>query len=113
MAGNIDLSALRSLKRDIIIDEEAFDRAVSQLQELINDIKALETNVNEMLLVLSTGFDTPAGRKFINSCKLYVIAPIFQQEVVITQVCENLKIAKNGYQSVFDEYRRLLNEMSQ
>lgn len=112
MAENIDLSALYGLNRDIIIDEEAFDRAATAFQELIDDIKALETNINDMLLQLSVGFNTPAGRKFMNAFRLYVIGPVVQQEIVIEQVCENLKIAKNGYQSVFDEYRQLLTDIS-
>lgn len=113
MADMTSVSLLTSIRKDIVIDEEVFDRAARNFEELIDKIKALETNVNEMMIRLTEGYNTPAGKKLINACNAYIIGPIVMQEIVIRQVCDNLKLAKNGYQSVFDEYRRLESFMSE
>ncbi|MBR6045157.1 MAG: hypothetical protein IKP47_05935 [Ruminococcus sp.] len=111
--GAIDsITELYSLKNDIVIDEEVFDRAVREFQALVADIKQLLSDTGDMLATLSLGYDTPAGRKFVAACQDYIIYPITEQYVVIDQICKNLQLCKNGYQSVFDEYRKLVNYMS-
>ena len=105
--GNGMLDVLKDLKKNIVIDEEVFDRNVEKLQELVDDIIKLRDDVNDMLLTLKNGFDTPAGRKFYNLCKDNVIDPLTSQKIVISQIAGNLKAARNGYQRVFEEYREL------
>ncbi len=107
-----DVTALKAIT-NIIIDEEAFDRSVRQLEELVSDIKKLEKDVDDMLADLIRGYNTPSGRKFINACRYYVVVPLAQQDTVITQVMKNLQLAKNGYQSVFEEYRQLVDYMTE
>ena len=46
-----NVTALKAIT-DIIIDEEAFDRSVRQLEELVSDIKKLEKDVDDMLAYL-------------------------------------------------------------
>ncbi len=113
MADISNIEALNNLKKNIVIDDEVFSRNAEQLQELINDVKTLVTNVNDMLLQLSIGYNTPAGRKLLNSCKMHIIVPLVEQELVISQVMKNLEIAKNGYQSVFEEYKQLSDYMAE
>ncbi len=113
MSGIGDITALSNIKKDIIIDEEAFSRSVEQFHELISDIYKLHKDVGDMLTILIRGYDTPAGRKFINACRIFVLEPLIEQEIVIEQVIKNLELAKNGYQSVFEEYRQLIDYMSE
>ena len=107
------MNAIKELKKSIVIDEEVFDRNVVKLQELVDDIIKLRNDVADMLETLKTGFDTPAGRKFLGLCKDQVIQPLNQQRIVIGQISDNLKAAKNGYQSIFEEYRQLAEYASE
>ncbi len=111
--GTNELSALYNLKHDLIIDEEAFDKAINELQELVSDIFVLGNEVEDMLDTLQEGFNTPAGRKFMNACRYYVSAPIQMQKIVISHICSSLTAAKNGYVSVFEEYRQLRNSIAE
>jgi len=113
MNGMADIEYLKNIKKDIVIDEEAFDRAVSQFQELCEDINKLLVDVGDMLTVLVRGYDTPAGKKFINACRIHVLSPILEQEKIINQIAKSLIIAKDGYRSVFEEYRQFVDYMSE
>lgn|GEM_PF-1043608 len=109
---NPELNVMFDLKNDIIIDEEAFDKATEELEGIVEDLRALKTDVYEMLQTLKAGFDTPAGRKFYNACFYHIVSPIVAQMMVIEQIVGNLKTAKNGYQSVFEEYKSLIDSMT-
>ena len=111
--GDISLEVIKVLKKSIVIDEEVFDRNAAKLQELVEDIIKLRDDVIDMLDTLRDGFDTPAGRKFMGLCRDQVIEPLTAQKIVISQISDNLKAAKNGYQSVFEEYRQMSGYMSE
>ncbi|MBR6102524.1 MAG: hypothetical protein IKP95_08860 [Ruminococcus sp.] len=107
-----DLSAMKAindLSTDIVIEEEAFSKAANDFMELCNMIDGLLNDVREMLNTLHTGFDTPAGHKFMSLCEDKLLEPIEQQKIVITHIADNLTRAKTMYQSVFDEYREVTN----
>ena len=110
---NPELNVLFDLKDDIIIDEGAFDKATEELEGIVEDLRALKTDVYEMLQTLKAGFDTPAGTKFYNACFYHIVSPIVAQMMVIEQIVGNLKTAKTGYQSVFEEYKSLIDSMSE
>ncbi len=98
---------------NIIIDEEVFQKAANDFEELSTYVTDLRKEVLDMLNDLKTGFNTPAGRKFYNSCANRLINPLNQQVIVLKHISENLLTAKNMYQSVFDEYREIVNFMKE
>lgn len=95
----------------IMIDDEAFERASKDLQELCDYIATLRKDILEMLEDIRKGLDTPAGRKFYQSCYSGLITPLYQQMVVIQHISDNMKMARNMYQPLFDEYNEIVQIM--
>ena len=95
--------------QNLVIDESAFDDAVRDFNAISQDIEALRNEVNRLLDDLAEGFDTPAGRKFYKSCSSSLLSPLNDQANVVRHVAENLNLAREEYQSVFEEYRALNN----
>ena len=111
--GNFSLArGIADFDTNIIIDEEAFMKAASQFDELSGKIDSLRADIDDMLNQLKTGFDTPAGKKFIASCENSLIPPLEEQKIVVTHIAENLRYAKQTYQTIFDDYRKIVQEMS-
>lgn len=98
---------------DILLDENAFDTAAGEMATLSKDMKALKTDIDNLLKELKTGFDTPAGEKFLKSCEDGLLKALEDQANVIEHVSENLKTARRSYQSVFEEYKNLNRMISQ
>ncbi len=98
--------------KDVILDEEAFSNAAKRLKKLSESVQNFKKDVNKHLSDLEQGFDTPAGKKFIASCKSSLISPLNDQALVIESVADNLLLAKNSYQSVFNEYQALNNQIA-
>ena len=105
-------SAVNQLKQDIVVDEEAFAQASAEFAELAQKINSLADDINQMMTDLRKGFDTPAGRKFCQTCYSSLITPIIEQKIVVEHISENLTTVRQMYQSVFDEYRSVVNEMN-
>ena len=96
----------------ILIDEEALNTAANRFRELTAEVKALQKDIEDMLNDFKTGFDTPAGKKFYNSCANGLLTPINEQVIVIEHIADNLMQAKNIYAPVFDGYRDLVRQLS-
>ncbi|RHQ57359.1 hypothetical protein DWY36_12885 [Firmicutes bacterium AF25-13AC] len=94
-------------KKDIVLDEEAFQTAGNEFKTLSADMESLKAEVDEMLQLIKIGFDTPAGAKFIQSCQTTLIKPLEDQRLVITHISDTLTDAKKQYASVFQEYEQL------
>ena len=92
---------------DILLDESAFQTAISEFSALSTRLQNLKTSIESMLSTLKEGFNTPAGTKFINSCKNNLIKPLDDQKLVIAHISENLTAAKQAYASVFTEYQQV------
>lgn len=97
--------------KDILLDEEKFSTASQQLATLATDIKQLKKDISDLLSELERGFDTPAGKKFISSCKNGLLKPMDDQAAVVKHVSDNLTMARNKYESVFAEYMQLNNSI--
>lgn len=95
------------MRYDILLDENAFNTAAGKMTTLSNDIKKLKEDINNLLTELKTGFDTPAGEKFLKSCEDGLLKALEDQANVIEHVSQNLTTARQSYQSVFEEYRNL------
>lgn len=96
-----------NLTKDIVLDDEQMKKAAKEYAALADDINKLEKQIDSMLDELAKGFNTPAGRKFIKSCRSSLLQPMKDQALVIDHVSENLKKAQSAYQSVFTEYKKL------
>lgn len=93
--------------KDILLNDEAFNNAASQLQTLAQNMSTLKSDIETLLSELESGWKTPAGEKFFAACGNTLIQPLNDQVNVINHVSSNLKTAKNSYQTVFDDYRQL------
>ena len=97
---------------EILIDEEELQKAHNDFMELAAKAKSLLKDIEQLNEEIKTGFDTPAGKIFYNSYKDCLCEPLNQQIIVIKHIAENLVTAKSMYQSVFDEYRDLVNTIN-
>lgn len=95
------------LGKDIVLDQEAFQRASQEFDVLSQDLQTLRSDIEKMLTEIAKGFDSPAGKKFIQSCKDHLLQPLDDQKIVLDHVVANLQMCKNEYQTVFDGYREL------
>lgn len=100
------------LGEDIVLDEEAFLRAIEEFAELGNQLQSLRNDVTEMLNDLHAGFNTPAGNRFIAACEHNLFIPLDEQKKVIDHISDTLKQAKQKYESVFREYESLQNTIN-
>lgn len=92
---------------DIVIDEEAFSTAASDLDQLSTRLQKLREDTMNMIDDLKTGWNTPAGRKFIQACELYLYQPLYDQKIVLDHISQTLADARTEYSSVFEEYEEL------
>lgn len=98
---------------DIVLDEDAFTQAAEDFRALGNQLQELRGKIEGMLEILKTGFDTPAGIKFINSCEANLFAPLDAQKLVIDHISETLLLSKQSYDSVFRQYEALQSAINQ
>lgn len=96
----------------LLIDEEALLRASNEFKELEKKTRQLCRDLVQLNIELSEGFKTPAGEKFRLSYQQGLLFPLNEQITVIMHISENLNNARNSYQSVFDEYREIVNDIS-
>ena len=93
--------------RDIILDEEAFETAIKDFENLEKQLQKLRTDIEDMLKDLQAGFDTPAGVKFINACETNIFQPLDDQKLVLEHISKTLSESKQTYNSVFQKYEAL------
>lgn len=98
---------------DIVLDEAAFEQAITDFNTLADQLQQLRTDIEEMLNVLKAGFNTPAGVKLINSCENNLFKPLDDQKLVISHISTTLAESKQAYESVFREYEALQNAINQ
>lgn len=94
---------------DIVLDDAAFDKAISDFSVLASQLETLRKDITDALTALQSGFDTPAGRQFINSCKNNLLEPLDRQKLVIDHISTTLSEVKGSYAAVFTEYESLNN----
>lgn len=98
--------------QDIVLDEEAFDKAIEDFATLSEQLKELRTEIEEVLNGLKGGFNTPAGVRFINSCEKNLYEPLDAQKLVLDHISSTLSESKQAYSSVFSEYESLKNTIN-
>ncbi len=92
---------------DIILDEEAFKKASTDLDALSERLNKLNGEIEDMLKLLEKGFNTPAGRKFIKACQNNLRQPMKDQKAVLEHISQTLKDVSSKYDAVFTEYTNL------
>lgn len=98
--------------KDILLNDEAFDKAVEDFKALSVSLQELRGKVESMMKTLETGFNTPAGRKFIRSCQDNLFQPLDDQKLVLEHICESLESVKDTYAPVFTEYDELTKSIN-
>lgn len=98
---------------DIVLDEAAFNTAISDFSELSVKLQNLRTEIEEMLNTLKAGFNTPAGAKFLSSCEANLFKPLDAQKLVLEHISTTLLESKQAYESVFREYESLQAAINQ
>ncbi len=93
--------------QDIVLDDQAFATAAADFEALSGRLEQLRRDVEEMINTLKTGYDTPAGRKFIASCERNLFAPLDDQKLVLDHISATLRDSRQAYDSVFREYNSL------
>ena len=93
--------------KDIVLNDEAMRTAAQQLADIAAGGSALRQELEDALAQLAEGFDTPAGRKLMQSTQQQVLQPLEDQSAMLAHIAEVLQAAKAGYQPVFDDYEAL------
>jgi len=99
------------LSHNILLDQDAFNRASQDLAQLSRDLSTLHGKIDTMLNTLQDGFDTPAGRQFSRSCRENLMRPMNDQRLVIDQISNVLESSRQQYESVFTAYQDLNNSI--
>ena len=99
--------------KDIVLDEEAFDKAMTDFEALSDKLQSLRDEIDRTLETLQTGFDTPAGRKFVTSCRNNLIKPLEDQKDVLKHISDTLQRSRQEYSTVFREYEALQTTIRQ
>jgi arginine deiminase len=96
-----------TVNRNIVLDQNHFESAATEFQNLSEDLTRLENRIRELLDELMEGFATPAGARFFQAVNNRLLDPIHDQAIVLEHVSQNLHRARSSYQSVFDQYQAL------
>lgn len=99
--------------KDIVLDEEAFEQAMTDFEALSEKLQSLRDEIDRTLETLQTGFDTPAGRKFVTSCRNNLIKPLEDQRDVLNHISDTLQRSRQEYSTVFREYEALQTTIRQ
>ena len=97
---------------DIVLNDNAFEKAVNDFDELKNRMERLIKSMDTMLEDLSAGFKSTAGDKFISSCRNNLYKPLKDQKAIIEHILQTLRDVKKEYSSVFAEYNELKSLMN-
>ena len=99
--------------KDIVLDQEAISNAVSDFAALGQRLAGLRKEIEAMLSLVEKGFNTPAGKKFVQSCRTNLLAPMDDQKLVLEHISQTLRDCRDRYATVFDEYEQLNKKISQ
>lgn len=99
-------------RKNILLDEDEFQEASRRFVALTEEMQSLQQTISSLLEELRKGFDTPAGRRFMNACERNLIYNLKDQADVIKHVSYNLRVARAEYASVFAEFEALNNTIN-
>ena len=76
-------------------------------------LRNLRDEIDRTLQTLQSGFDTPAGRKFVTSCRNNLIKSLENQRDVLKHISDTLQRSRQEYSAVFQEYESLQTTIRQ
>lgn len=98
-----------ALQHDILLEEEAFNTASSDMSSLKTRTEILKENLNEMYEALASALDTPAGKQVELTAGKVLIKPIDDLLLVIQHISATLTeiIGTDHYKGVFIKFEEL------
>lgn len=98
-----------SLSHDIVLDDQAFTTASSDMKALKTRTETLKTKLKQMYKDLTTAMDTPAGTAVETTAENVLIKPIDDMLLVIDHISLTLMeiIGTNYYKDVFIKFEEL------
>ena len=112
MAKNELISAVNSLNYNIVLDEEALKKASEDMKALFKEIHDLLFQTLDVFNDLYfKGMCTPTGDKINNLFLHSVYEPFANLSFVAEHVSDNLSLAVAHFQPVFQEYKKLVDEL--
>lgn len=101
-----------ALSKDIVLNDEALEKAVLDFKSIAEDIEALRKSIEIGLEHIRTGYRSTAGKKYADTCELRIADALYDQKKLIEKISDNLTDAKNEYQSVFNAYIAMNNKLN-
>lgn len=98
-----------TLSHDIVLDDNAFKTASSDMKALKTRTEKLKTKLKQMYKDLTTAMDTPAGNAVEATAESVLIKPIDDMLLVIDHVSSTLAeiIGTGHYMDVFIKFEEL------
>ena len=98
-----------ALSYDIVLDEEAFTTASSDMAALKTRAEALKTKLVQMYNEVTAAMDTPAGNAVEFTSKKVLIKPIENMLLVIDHISSTLTevMETRHYKDVFVKFKEL------
>lgn len=98
-----------SLSYDIVLNDEAFATASTDMAKLKTRTETLKTKLQQMYKDLTTAMDTPAGKAVETTSEKVLIKPIDDMLLVIEHISSTLtEISGTGhYKDVFIKFEEL------
>ncbi len=106
------VSAVNSMNYTILLDEECLKKASDDMKEVFREIKSLLYETLDVLTDFSSkGMNTPTGWKIHDLFLQSVYEPFANLYFVAEHVSDNLSLAVAHFQPVFQEYKKLIDEL--
>lgn len=98
-----------SLSQDIVLDDQAFTTASSDMKALKTRTETLKTKLQQMYKDLTTAMDTPAGAAVETTAEKVLIKPIDDMLLVIDHISSTLTqiIGTSYYKDMFIKFEEL------
>lgn len=97
------------LEEDLVVDEEKFESAAQQMEDLKRRTNELKTKLSDMYDDLSSAMDTPAGKEVKLEAKSSLLKPVENMSLVVGHISDtlNLIIGSGYYKDVFTGFEEL------
>ncbi len=97
------------LKKDVTINDEAFDKAEDELNKLITRADQLKTDFKDLYDGFANALLCETGDELKITGEEVVLKPIENLSLVLKQVHDTLELIKGGgyYKDIFDDFENL------
>ncbi len=94
---------------DLVVDEEKFNEAAQQMEDLKRRTNALKEKLSGMYDELASAMDTPAGKEIQLEAKNVLLKPVENMSLVVGHISDtlNLIIGSGYYKDVFTGFEEL------